>query len=212
MLIASAACSGYRVKGRENPLEIYGIKRLSLPLFINQSTLANVSSPFTREIADLLSRYKNLKVIAGETLDVDGVLIGIITSPKHLDETVTTTARTFTESQVEGAIGDRRDFYTPLSKNVLLKLNIILIKRPTEDELKLIKDGFYPHMSPHPKIVINETIEINASYDLATFDSSTPDSGGDVNFTHAHEREGRAILSMAQSARDQLKEIILDAF
>ena len=56
------------------------------------------------------------------------------------------------------AIGDKRqDFYIPGTTDITLMLQIIVIKKPTEEELTLLKSGLGDKVRLTSRIIFNET-------------------------------------------------------
>ena len=149
--ISLTSCSGYRIPNRTNPLEIYGIRSLAIPMFVNRSTLPNVAGPMTKEIKNLMMDFVDLKVRSSFDSHSDAVLVGIVSSPTHRKNTVKNANTQFTTGDLKTAIGSRNDFYIPSQSIVSLSLRLILIKRPSLREIKLMKSSLNKYLKAHPK-------------------------------------------------------------
>jgi hypothetical protein len=208
------SCSGYRTPNRTNPLEMYGIRSLAIPMFVNASTLPNVAGPMTKEVKSLMMNFVDLKVRTSFDVYSDAVLIGIVSSRIHRKDSVTNTNTQFTTGGLKTSIGSRNQFYIPSQSLVTLSLRLILIKRPTKREIRLMKSSLNKFLRAHPKnkILFNETISLSAVYSRVIADNLTADSGGVVNFTKNKQAQENTIIQLSQSAALNFKDVILNAF
>jgi hypothetical protein len=201
-------CAGYRYQEKNNPFAQYGVKSLRVPLFYNHSNLANTSSVFTREIYDLLSEFKGLSV-QGSKGKADATLIGIVESSQRLNETITNRGLRVAKSVASSNIGNSRgDFYVPSASNVQLILRIIVIKNPSENEIKLLRSEFGKNVPVSSKVIFNEQIRVSASYNREYFD-------GDAGAVHATLNRGavhNSLDAMAKNAASAFRDMILYAF
>ena len=206
------SCTGYRLRYNDNPFAQYGIKSVSIPMFLNQTTLAGVSGPMTREIFLQLSNFNKLKVYSGNFNQADAMLVGIIKSPRTLWETVRPVQSDTFGAFAPNSRGKRSDFYITTVSNLKLRLQLVLIKRPTAEELEFIKTSMGDKMKS-PKILFNKTLAIDKNFNREIFDYKVNLSDGQVvNMTQNLGAQKRAIKSLAKIAALSFKEVVLDAF
>src|SRR3989338_9617244 len=138
-LIFLLYCTGYRLSDRSNPFKQYGIKTLHIPLFYNHSNLPNLSGDFTQEVYTLLSEFKDLRLV-NSPKRADAVLVGIIRSADSLKDTrLNKSYRTAKNTAPEAVGTDRRNFTIPASTQLRLGLHVVIIKNPTEAEIKILQ-------------------------------------------------------------------------
>ncbi len=203
------SCAGYHVNYNDNPLLSYDIKTLSVPMFINRSVFAHVASPMTQEVVKVLNQYHDLKVIPGEDLKADGVLVGIIESDEKISEVLKTKSQGFSEGKE--STGRRLDFYYPNEQTYKLRLRIVLIKNPSENELKLLNSNFSDFMKLNSKVIIDEKIDLSNSFSRVANDA-TATGGGDVNFVKNEGIFERSIQDVSRNAATSFRDLILNAF
>ncbi|PJB52476.1 MAG: hypothetical protein CO099_12370 [Bdellovibrio sp. CG_4_9_14_3_um_filter_39_7] len=206
------SCAGYRFRHHENPFSDYDIQSISIPMFVNESSLANVSAPLTREFTQVLSAYPKLKIYPGESRRGDAMLIGIIRSKPRLSELNKTTSTVFTDSQLKSSIGNRQEFYVPRTTTYQLTLQIVLIKDPTFEEMKLISNPLSQQIQKHPKIVFNQTITLDGSYDRVVKETENSDDEGLTNSTKSKANFERSVQELAKTGALKFKEVILNVF
>jgi hypothetical protein len=193
---------------------MYGIKTLAIPMFVNHTSLPNVSGPMTAEIKTLMMDFVDLKIRSSFDNKSDAVLIGILSSPINRKETIQTTATQFTTGDLKTSIGSRNEFYIPSQSQIQLSLRLILIKKPNKLELKLMKSSLNKFIKSRPKnkIIFNEPMSLSGAYSRVIDDTLSADKGGVVNFTKNKQAEENTIRTMSQSAALNFKDVILNAF
>ena len=215
-LLVLPACSGYRLKRNENPLTIYGINRVYVPMFVNHSIIPNISGPMTREITCMLSEYSELHVssLSGKGKD-DAVLLGIISSGQFKNEVFNVTGKMFTS---ESTVGDRKQFYVPTKNSYSVSLRLVLIKNPSNADLKLMeKFELVKYMNAHPKVVFNEVLNLNSSFSRTVVEGNDVpkidvDGGEILNFTKTKAIFEDSVRALAKRAAKDFQEVVLDAF
>jgi hypothetical protein len=206
------SCSGYRVKNNENPLAIYGIKILAIPVFVNHSSLSKVSGPLTSEIKALMMSYMDLKVQSEYRNSTDAILLGIVESPQKKADTVKATGSKFTTGDIDATIGERSEFFIPQRNEVKLNLRLILIKSPSVQDLELAQGKFGKYMNNHPRVIFSENLDVTAAFSREIAGNLSPDNGGVVNFSKNKKALNVAIRSAAKAVALNFKEVVLDAF
>ncbi len=212
VLIFFSGCGGYHPVDQQNPLLPYGIRSISIPMFINQTSFADVSGPMTKEIAKVLHHYPGLRVYAGEYVQADAILIGVIKSKDHYDQAAFSDAKKFTTDKLKDSIGARKDFYIPSNSRYQLHLELTLIKDPSVADRLLLETDLKKYLSRHPKIIFNESLELNGSYDRIIMPNTAPDDGGVVNYSQNVALFKKSIDGLASDAANNFKEVILNAF
>lgn len=207
--ILFAGCSGYRYTQQDNPLAQYGIQSLSVPMFHNYSNQADVSANFTRETYRLLTGFSGLKLINGYSSKADAVLIGIIKTPEKVNETLTPSDLRVAQEKAGNRIGTKRqNFYIPGTTNINMRLQVIVIKKPTEEEITLLKSGIGEKVKLTSRVIFNETIPIRTNYTREVFD----DEAVNVTATQNFGVQRKVIRNMAEQAALSVRDMILYAF
>lgn len=208
-LLILCGCSGYRFSQQENPLAQYGIQTLSVPMFYNYSNLSEVHTDFTRETYQLLTSFTGLKLESGYNRNSDAVLIGIIKTPEKLAETIRGSNLRLAQEKAGNAIGTNRDnFYIPGTSDVHLYLHVILIKKPTEEEMALLKSGIGDQIKSNSKILFNEIIPLHIQYTREVLD----DRGVEVVATQNYGVQRKILKNLAEQAAVNVRDMILYAF
>ena len=209
ILIFITGCSGYRYTQQDNPLSQYGIQSLSVPMFYNYSYQPEVSNNFTRETYRLLSSYHGLKLRSGYHHESDAVMIGIIKSPEQIFETLIPGNFRVAQEKAGVAIGKKRQtFYIPGTTEISLMLQIIVIKKPTEEELTLLKSGLGDKVKLTSRIIFNETLPIRSTYTREIFDEEAVS----ITATQNAGIQRKVIRSLSEQAAISIRDMILYAF
>ncbi len=209
LLFILQACGGYRFNQQDNPFAQYEIKSLSVPMFYNYSNLPEVSADFTRETYRLLTRFSGLKLTSGYSPESDAVFIGIIRSGERVVETISPKNLRVAKSKARVSVGDKRQsFYIPGSNEVELSLQIIVVKKPSEEDLALLKSEIGDKLKPNSKIIFNQKIPLRSLYNREILD----DQGTDVIATQNAGVQRRTIKTMATNAAISIRDMILYAF
>lgn len=209
ILFVLAGCSGYRLSQQENPLSQYGIQSLAIPVFYNYSNVSEVSTEFTRETYRLLTGFSGLKLINGYSSSADAVLIGIVKSPEKIAETFKPRTPRLAQSKAESSIGSQRQkFYIPATTEADLHLQIIVIKKPTEEDLVLLRSSMGTQVTTNSKIIFNEMIPVRMTYTREVLD----DKGTQVVATQNFGVQRKIVKTMAEQAANSVRDLILYAF
>ena len=208
ILLIASSCAGYRYYEKSNPFSIYGIKSIYIPAFYNHSNLSNASHAFTKEFFILMSQFRGLKIENNED-KADAVLIGIIASPKKINETMINSGLRGAKSVAPKAIGDKRqDFYVPASNLINLTLRVTVLKRPSKEEIDFFQSNLSTQVSPTGKIIFNESIALRKSFNREYFD----EDGSKVNATLNRGALKNTVELMAIDASENFRNMILYAF
>ncbi len=213
LFIFITGCSGYRFNHQDNPLSQYGIESLSIPMFHNYSNLPDVADNFTRETYRLLTGFSRLKLKSGYHPEMDAVLIGIIKSQEKVADSLRASNLRVAQERSTNAIGsERQKFYIPGITDVVLTLQIILIKKPTEEELTLLKSGIGDKVLLNSRIIFNESINLNKQYIREVFDKNNSTDPVNVTATQNAGVQRKVITSLAEQAAISVRDLILYAF
>lgn len=209
ILLVLFGCSGYRFSQQENPLSQYGIQTLSVPMFYNYSNLSEIHGDFTRETYRLLTGFSGLKLVSGYSKDSDAVMIGIIKTPEKISETIRASNLRLAQDKAGAAIGNRRqNFYIPGRSDVSLFLQVIVIKKPTEEELALLKSGIGDKITTNSRIIFNEYIPLRIQYTREVLDGE----GVQVVGTQNQGVQRKTLKNLAEQAAINVRDMILYAF
>lgn len=207
-LVLVCSCADYRYQKQDNPFAQYGIKSLTVPMFYNHSNFSNVSASFTKEVFQMLAGFKGLRIESGKK-STDATLIGIISSSDGLrdsrrgDETRAVKS-IFGDEFIEG----RNDFFVPSRNSLYMNLRIIVMKHPTEEEIKFLKSGIGEARVISSKIIFTEVIPVTASFTREIFSGA----GNKVIGTQNRGAEKKTIKTMAKNAAVSFRDMILYAF
>ena len=205
-------CGGYQITHQHNPLAQYGISSVAVPMFFNQSALPNAAVPFTSEFYRWLTSYRGLKVYSGFEPKADAVLLGVVSSPQKLGETVRVEGRKRVQTLVDpGDIGRRQDFFTPTRNSLLLTLRVVLIKNPNRQEVQFFQREIARVVEQHPKLIFNKTVSLSTSFSRE-FRSRSQGEGGVSNFTNNLGALQEAVRTLAASGRQHFQEVVVNVF
>lgn len=209
LLLVLSGCSGYRFTQQENPLSQYGIQSLSVPMFYNYSNVSEVQADFTRETYRLLTTFSGLKLTSGYDKNNDAILIGIVKSPEKVAETIRPANIRVAQKKAPDAIGpDRREFYVPGVSDIHLFLQVIVIKKPTEEEIALLKSGIGDQVRTNSKVIFNELIPLRMNYTREILDNE----GVQVNATQNFGVQRKTLKNLAEQAAISVRDMILYAY
>lgn len=206
-----SGCAGYHFNTSNNPLIGYDIKTISVPMFINRSVIPQLAAPMTREITLALNEYSGLKVMSNSE-ESDAVLIGIIESSDHYNTVVKTSQTLFTEGDVQKSIGNRTSFYYPVQTSYQLQLRLILIKRPSKEEIELMTSELGPKVLAHPKVVLQDTIPVSGQFSRVAAPNNSINSAGEVNFVKNKGIFEKSLQDSCYQAAQTFKQVVLNAF
>ena len=207
-----AGCSGYHFNTSNNPLISYDIHTIAVPMFINRSVIPQLAAPMTKEITLALNDYSGLKVMSADTDKADAVLIGVIESRDHYNQVVTTTQTLFTSGDVGTSIGTRAPFYYPITTAYNFSLRLILVKRPSKEEIELFASDMGAFIKAHPKVVLRDTIDLSNSFSRVTSPTSTANAPGEVNFVKNKGIFEKSLQDTCYQAAQTFKQVVLNAF
>lgn len=201
------SCAGYRYQEKGNPFAQYGVKSISIPMFYNHSNLANISMPITKEVHRMFTQFNDLKVYSGKK-EADAVLIGIITTEDRLSMSRSGSNLRSAKNVVPRSIGDDRgDFYIPSRTDLRAKLQVIILKKPSEKEIELMKSSLGKFVVSS-KVIANETIPLRFSFIREVFSGS----GGQVIGTQNRSAIKNGYEELAKNAATNLRDMIIYAF
>lgn len=214
LLLSVVSCSGYRFINRTNPFQDYGIKSISIPMFKNTSIIPGLEGYVTQEIYNVLSRYPGLRIISGEDLSADAILVGVVGSAQKRYDTYTKASSLFiTEgSDLGGSIGQRSRFYLPNTTAYQAGLRLVLIKNPTKSLIDLAKSELGGQMVKSPTIIFTETIGLSSAHSRAILANQSVDEGGVANNTNTRQIFRESLRSVAINAANSFKSLVIDAF
>lgn len=177
-------------------------------MFYNYSNLSEVHSDFTRETYRLLTGFSGLKLNNGYNKNSDAVLIGILKSPEKISETIRATNLRVAEEKAKTAVGGRENFYIPGTSDVSVYLHVIVIKKPTEEEIALLKSRIGDQVKSNSRIIFNEIIPLRIQYTREVLDNG----GTQVVASQNLGVQRKSLKSLAENAAINVRDMILYAF
>ncbi len=215
LILFFASCAGYKIRKNSNPFKKYGISSVSVPVFLNNSVISNISLPFTKEILFLLNQFQGLDVKVGEDLSADSILIGVIKSRRNRNSTIKNKSPQQYlghDDLLKQSIGNRKAYYVPATTEVTLYLDLVLIKDPSREIIKISQTDLLKHLHGAPRIVIDEEIKVTGSFSRELGGNLSVDASGVVNFTKNKKLIDKAVENLAISAAASFRELVLNAF
>lgn len=211
-MLTLASCAGYHFNTNNNPLIGYDIRSVAVPMFVNRSVIPELAAPMTKEIVFALNDYSGLRVFSGDNDQADAVLIGVIESKDHYNEVVQTTQTLFSDDNIKSSIGSRSPFYYPVQTSYEFSLKVILIKRPSKEELDLLTTDLGQFMKVNPKVVLMDTINISGNFSRVVGESTTPNAAGKTNFVKNKGIFEKSLQETSMNAAKTFKQVVLNAF
>ncbi len=206
------SCSGYRVRNKSNPFEEDQIRVLAVPIFVNKSIYPGVGPAFTRELTKMLSTYSGLKIQTTPDAKTDGVLLGIISSPQRYRDAYKVGSTTLTSGALKESIGNRAEFNIPTNAQYKIGVRLALIKNPTTEEKKLLLSQMGDKILKSPRIIFNQSLAFQGSFNLESRDTIGPDSGGVVNYTKTKRFFHQTIENLAEAAATNFETLVINVF
>ena len=205
-----SSCAGYHVRQVQNPFSHFGIKSISIPMFVNQSIVPNVSGIFTQEVHLLLSRYSGLKVYSGYRRDTDAVLLGIVSSGQRVVEVFQQGDKNLISKDL---LSGRNPFYVNSSTSYKMNLRIVLLKRPDPRLINLVQGPLGDHIKGSPQIVLDENFSLGSSFARGIGENSLEGiEGRSVNFTKSKGWFRIMLKELAKVASERIRKEVLNAF
>jgi hypothetical protein len=206
------SCAGYHVKHKRNPWKEYGVRHVTIPLFVNKTVFPGLNTVVTRRLAEDLGSFSQLQVSTGENTNADSILIGIIRGEKEYNRALITTERQFLGDEYQTSLGDRRGIYTPRQQAYSVTVELILIKNPSTFERKLIASDVGKYIRNNPKVIFSRSLGVSQAITRKLWKRDSTDLGGVVNSTQNDGVIRRSYQSVAQEISRQFQELILYAF
>lgn len=177
-------------------------------MFYNYSNLPEVSGEFTREVYTLLTGFSGLKLVNGYSKNTDAVMIGIIKTPEKIFDTLRPGAPVVAGNRASEATKGRQRFYIPGTTQVSMQLQIIIIKKPSDEDLALLRSGLGDQIKMNSRVIINDTIPLTSTYTREIFDKEMVS----VTATQNAGIQRKTIKNMATDAAISVRDMILYAF
>lgn len=178
-------------------------------MFYNYSNLSEVQAGFTRETYRLLTGFTGLKLYNGYNPNADAVMIAILKSPEKITDSVRDGSIRLAQSAAPTRIGTgRRDFYVPATSDIQVFIQVIVIKKPTEEELALLKSGIGDQVKSTSRVIFNELIPLRTQFTREYLD----DAGTEVVGTQNAGVQRRVIGNLAEQAATSIRDMVLYAF
>lgn len=178
-------------------------------MFYNYSNFPDVSADFTRETYRLLTGFSGLKLVNGYSENSDAVLIGIIRSRERMVESMRPLNLRVAKNQAPTSVGTKRqNFYVPGTSELELHLRVIVIKKPTEEELALLRSGIGEQIMATSRVIFNESFPLRAALSREILDGE----GTDVVATQNSGVQRRTVRTLAESAAISIRDMILYVF
>ncbi len=201
-------CAGYTLRSRDNPFAQYGISKIAIPQFYNQSNLNGVARHFTREFTLLLQSFNGLEVVTGDDPTADAHLIGILKSPQYLHQTMSRNHETTASTYNPALTQERQDILIPTSNRIDLRLSLILIRNPEKEDIELLQSSIGEQITKGKKIIFQEQFSAGGSINLEIY-------RGDNSIVNSAQNRGileKTMIQRAQTTAIAFKNRVLYVF
>lgn len=143
--------------------------------------------------------------MSGYSRDSDAVLVGIIKSDKKLSKVLKTTDSRVAQTKAGTSIGNtREDFYIPGITRVDLMVQVIIIKKPSEAELALLRSELGDKAPLSSKVIFNETFNVNDNFIREVLDGAGTQVVGTQNDGILKKTTNEMAFKTAQDIRDMI--------
>ena len=204
-----SSCAGYKFKRKTNPFLSQGIRSIAIPTFVNKTSLPVVAQAYTNAVHDVLSSYPDLKVNSGDIDNEDAIVLGIITN-KHGKKLEYTSSTLMTEEQIT-EIGDRNAFYLPTAAEYSLYVQLIILKKPTREEIDFFVNYFKFSKSAFPRTIFSKTFEVGGSFsinnEIGNIDSEAPLRG-----TRTRGNMIKSLTDSSVNLSSELREVLSNVY
>lgn len=205
-LLFILSCQGYQLQTKKNPFQRYSVASVSVENFYNHSNLNNVVPSFTKEMVFMLSSFSDLRV-NNNFKTSDAVLVGVISSAQSRRDSRVRSDDILSSSTIEERVdaSKRIEYYIPTKTRLNLNLKVMLIQNYSKKDVELLKSN---GELIGPRVLFTENIDLTEIYTREVLDGDT----NNFSTTRAMGAEKNAVESMAKSAANTLKEMMLYAF
>ncbi len=206
VFLLSISCSGYKVVENKSSFKKYGIDSISIPMFFNKSTLADVSAKFTTSFTQELYSIPDLEIKSPNSKTNDAYLIGIVRSAPNESGTLVRGDLAAKIKDLAPNRGQGNENLLPITNILKLKIDLFLIRRSPESNslISALRSKRYPELlASHPSIVLKKTIPISTTVIREVYDEDFV-----VNSTQNHGILNKVIKSEAKKAALTFKESI----
>ncbi len=178
-------------------------------MFYNYSNIPDASPEFTREVYRLLSGFSGLKLKSGYNADADAVFIGIVKSAEKMADTLKPASPRVAKDRAQESVGTgRQKFNIPGGNQITLMVHVIVIKKPTEEELALIRSSIGEKVAMKSKIIFNEIIPVTYQMTREILDGT----GTQVVATQNLGIQRKSVKELSIQAANSIRDLILYAF
>ena len=206
-----SSCAGYKFRNQSNPFTSQGVRSMAIPMFINKTSLSHITPAYTKAVHQVLSSYSDLKVNSGSIENEDAVILGIITSKNDVNKEVRYSNSTLMNTEQQDTIGERNAFYLPTSGVYDLNVQIVVLKRPTKEEIDFFVNYFKFSKSSFPRTIFSKSFTVSGSYtienEVGGIDSSAP-----VRGTKNRGNLRKSLIDSADSLAESLREVLANAY
>ena len=209
MLLSS--CAGYKVRHRNNPFLEQGITSIAIPVFVNRTSLNKLTSVATKEAIRTFSSFYGLKVNAGDLTNEDAVVIGVIKPSSTANNEIKYTNSVLMNADQQKAIGNRNAFYVPSTAAFSTTVQLVILKRPTREEIKFFTTYFKLSKEAFPRTVFHKEFKLSATYSIEN-EVGDVDSAAPVRGMKNLGNLRKAIETAALSFGQELREVMANAF
>lgn len=212
LITGLTGCSGYSFRSVDNPFKDHEIKTIAVPMFVNKTSLGDVTPVYTRRIVDMLSSYTGLKVRAGSFTNEDAVLIGIITPfYKRASKEVHFSSSSLMSESKRGEIGNRRAFILPTVGLFEVNVTIHILKNPTQAEVDFFSENFEFTKGSFPRTVLSNSFRMAGSFSVGNGVGDV-DSEAAVQGTANRGALRKALVTTGDNLVNSFREVLANAF
>lgn len=207
LLIFFSSCSGYKVKRNDNPLSHYKIRSISIPQFVNYSSIPNVGTILTRQMFNMFTQFAHLKIYRGENKKTDATLVGIVESQNKEREVFLSKDNKFINRD-----GTARKFYLPTENKYALSVRLVLVRNSDLKNRKILRSKLGKFVQEKGNVIFNRILVLEGSYSLSLSNSQNIDGAGVTNFTKSNTSFVTSLEESSEAFVNNFRETVINVF
>lgn len=194
-------CAGYQLNDYSNPLSSYGITKLRVEPFFNESNFSLAGAMFSDEAFNVLSEFKGLH-LSRKSKGVDGVLIGIVKSAKSRKESLASSSEVVAQSIAPTNTSNRQSFNITATNLIRVSVDYYIVKDKDLERLKAVKNREVEKILQKATSVYHKRVSVATTLRREIYDGES----SAVNDSQTQTALTRNIRTLAAQAAKQLQD------
>ena len=195
------SCAGYQLNDYSNPLNSYGINKLRVEPFFNESNFSLAGAMFADEAFNVLSEFNGLN-LTRKSHGVDGVLIGIVRSAKSRKESLASSSEVVAQSVAPTNTSNRQSFNVTATNLIQVIVDYYVVKDKDLERLKAVKNREVVQALQKASAVYHKKVFVSTTLRREIYDGES----SAVNDSQTQTALTRNIRTLAAQAAKQLQD------